>query len=254
MQTETTSFQDILENTERQKTHIQKTQDKPITATARNLTFGGLSIGGGLMFIMFATQIITGIAAVVLTAVVGIGGFYGIRFLKKMDPLIQQKTKNSAMKWMMEEARKNSIEQLQNLALSKAERLNTARESRNKMKALVMKMKDKIKPENEGSSNHTKKVEMLKRVQDACAQMSKNIDKGAKAHSDFVIKVQEYKDMDSFAEMAGEAMQMFSSSGAETLDEMLSLEAFDSIETDFNEAIISIESSAHDYAIDNEGK
>lgn len=246
-------FQEILENTEKQKILIRNEQDKPVTSTSRNLVFAGLSGVSALTFIMFATQIITGIAALVLTVGVAAGGFYGIRFLKKMDPLIRQKTKNAQMKWMMQEARKNSIEQLQNLAISKKQRLESARKSRDKMKALVQQMKDKINPKNAGTPNHTKKTEMLKKVEEACISMSNNIDKGANAYQEFKKKVQEYQDMDSFANLAGEAMAMFSSSGGRELEEMLSLEAFNSIELDFNEAIISIESSAHDYAVDNEG-
>lgn len=245
-------FSKILENTDRQKKLITQERDAPITTTARNLGFAGLSIAGLLLFILFASQIITGIAALVLTVGVAVSGFFGIRWLKTMDPLIRQKTKNTKLKWMMDEARKNAIYQLENLIIDKKQRLVNARLARNKMEALVQKMRDKINPKNKGSRNYEKKVVMLKKVEDANTKMESNIDKGANAFADFKIKVAEYKDMDSFAELAGAAMSMFSSSGGKELEDMLSLEAFDSIESNFNEAIISIENSAHDYEIDNE--
>ena len=251
--TKVIGFNEILENTEWQKQYIKKERDAPITATARNVGFAGFTLAGALVFILFASQIITGIAAFILTAATGIGGYIGIRWLKAMDPVIKQKTKNTRLKWLMEDARNNAIYQLENLIIDKKRRLENARSARDKMQALVQKLRDKINPKNKGNPNYEKKVLMLEKVETASDKMALNIDKGAKAFEDFKRKVYEYKDMDSFTSLAGEAMAMFSSTGGKELEEMLSLEAFDSIETNFNEAIISIENSAHDYEIDNEG-
>ena len=248
-----TTFQEILENTEKQKKLIREEQDKPITVSARNMTFAGLTVAGGLTFILFAGQIITGMAALLLTGAVTIGGFYGIRFLKSMDPLIRQKTKNAQMKWMMDEARRNSIEQLQNLALAKRQRLEDARTARNKMKAVVQKMRDKLDTSKDKNSSMYKKQEnMLKTVESACIKMAENIDRGAKATKQFEEKVEEYRNMDQMSDLFGQAMSMFDRSGTRHMEEMLSLTAFDSIEEDFNEAIISIDGLTHDMAIDGE--
>lgn len=249
-QTKEFSFTDVLQNTEKQKALIKEEQHKPITMTARNLTFAGLTVGGGLMFIMFATQIITGIAALVLTATVGIGGFLGIRFLKTMDPLIRQKTQNAKTKWMMEEARRNSIEQLQNLVLKRRGKLTDGRAARDKMKGFVQKISDGVDGADESSSMYKKQIKMLKTAEGACIKMSTNIDSIAKSNKLFEVKVEEFRKMDKMNEIFAEAMALFGSTVDDHIDEMLSLEAFDSIETDFNQAVISMDAIAHDMQID----
>ena len=56
--------------------------------------------------------------------------------------------------------------------------------------------------------------------------------------------------MEKFASGAAEAMALFTTSGDDKLEEILSMEAFGQIESDFNEALIEIENSASDMALD----
>ena len=249
--TQTASFSNILESNKNDLAKIEEFKNAPITTKARNLAFGGMMVGGFALFVLFAAQIITGMLALVVTVGAAAGTWYGLKFLRAMDPVIQQKTKNARLKWMVEEARKNAIFQLDNQVIVNKQRLGKARDARDKMNALVMKLERKIDPKNAGTPNHTRKTEMLNKVRTAYETMAANLDKGAKANNEFKQKVKEYKDMDSFTALAGEAMSMLGASGAKELEEMLSLAAFDSIETGFDSAVSAIEHAAADYANDN---
>ena len=244
------TFGQILESNKNEMTQIQEFKKAPISVKPRNIAFGGMVLGSGLLFILFASQIITGMFALILTVGTAVGGYYGLRFLKSMDPLIQQKTKNAKLKWMVREARKNAVYQLDNQIVLNKQRLSAARQARDKMGALVAQMESKINPANEGTPNYKRKVAMLQKVDNAYQQMRLNLDKGAKANEDFKKKVREYKDMDSFASLADEAMSLLGSSGAKELEEMLSLESFNEIEMNFNTAIVQIENSARDFEND----
>lgn len=246
-----TNFSSILDNNKSEMSRINEYRDKKVTATPRNLAFAGMSVFGLLLFIVFATQIITGVLAIILTAATAAGGFFGLRFLKAMDPLIQQKTKNAKLKWMVEEARKNATIQLDNQVLANKGRLINARIARDKMGALVEQLRAKINPANKGTPNYEKKTQLLKRVQASYEMMCDNLEKAGAKNEEFKVKVAEYKDMDAFATLAGEAMSFMGADGNKELEQMLSLESFNQIEGNFHQAIISIENSAADYAVDN---
>lgn len=250
METKVSTFSSIIEANKQKLNEIEQYRKAPISTKARNLAFGGLTIGTGVLFILFASQIITGMLALLLSLGVGVGGFFSLRFIKEMDPLIQQKTRNNRLKWMMNEARKHAIYQLDNQVLANKDRLTKARQARDKMKALILKMEGKINPANEGTPMYKRKTEALATVKDAYALMEANLEKGVQANQAFKQKVLEYKDMDTFATIAAEAMSLLGSSGSKDLEEMLSLTSFDSIETNFHEALVSIENSARDMALD----
>jgi len=111
---------------------------------------------------------------------------------------------------------------------------------------LVMGMKDKINRGDASSPAISKMRDILTKVEAAYETVLLNLDKAKVANEEFEQKVQEYKDLDSFSQMAGEAMSVFDSSSNAKLEEMLSLEAFKHIDSEFNTAIISIENSARD--------
>lgn len=239
-------FASILSGNKEKMAEITAYENKPVTATKRNLLFAGGTIVGLLILSLFVLQIIKGAIAFGVVAVVGVGAFFGLRFLKAADPLIRQKTKNYVLKQMVEEARKNAVIQLENQILTNRKRLEQGRDARNKMGGLVEKLKGKINPKNEGKPTYEKKVQMLERVQNAYNQICINMQKAKKADVAFAEKVAEYKDMDSFASIANEAMQMFSDSDNQGLEEMLSLAAFEHIEDEFNVALVEIENKTFD--------
>lgn len=245
-----TGFSNIMQDNSQALQKIDKLKNTKITSTPRNLIFGGLAVLGIFMTLVFAVQIITGMFALILTGVTLVGGFLGLRFLKTMDPVIRQKTKNLVMEKMVEEAQENAIYQLDNQVILNKDRLEHARNARNKMGALVQQLKGSIKSENKGKAIYERKMDMLVKVQLAYETMCSNLKAGAEANEVFKAKVNEYRDMNKFANIAGEAMALLGASGSKELEEMLSLEAFSAIDGNFNTAIISIENSANDMAID----
>ena len=248
--TEAFSTSTLLDSNKADRQAIKEYKNSPITGKTRNIVFAGMTVGVSLMFIMFAAQIITGVFALILTVGTAVGGYLGLRTLKTLDPLIQQKVKNAKLAWMIEEAQKNSIAQLNNTVLANAQKLANGREATIKVKAQLRALKGKLGTDTE-SANYKRKMETINTVETAYKQMVETVDRIALMDKEFKKKVQDYCDMKDFADAAGNIMKLISSNTDSELDEMLSLEAFDSIESEFNEAVSTIESAAHYAAIDN---
>lgn len=247
-----TGFQAVQANNNAKLQEIENFRNQPVSAKAQMIGFTAITISGLVVATVFALQIITGVFALAVTAATVGGLWYGIGFIKKADPLIQQKTKNFMLKKMVEEARKNAVSQLDNYVLSRQTKLTNSRGARDKMGNVVATMKTKISKLEEGSDARVQMDELLVRTETAYKSVCENIDNAGEALKTLNKKVQEYKDKDEIATLAGDAMAIFDNTTDGKLQEMLSLESFKSIDSAFNTAIISIENSARDMKIDNE--
>lgn len=245
-------FSSVLSENKKEMEKIDEFKNKPITTTTRNIIFGCTVTGTLLFFILFASQIITGVFALMFTVVFGVGALFGIRFLKMADPLIKQKIKNKILEEMVNEARKNASRQLDNQVIINRTRLEAARDARNKMGAAVKRLKSMINPENKGKPSYEKKMEMLVKVEEAYNQVKGMLERGAEANRQFEEKVTEYKDMERFASEVNSAMAYFKGSGGKQLEDILSLEAFTHIEEEFNYALVTIENQTSDMEFDAE--
>jgi len=228
---------------------LKKFENAPITSTQRNLIFGGLFIFTLAFMVMFASAILSGLAALIGVIVVGVVLFFGGRLMVAADPLIKQKTKNAVIKRMYQEAANNAIEQLSNQVLANVEKLKASREARDKMNALLKRMKSSLKPENIGKPIRIKKEETIKVIEAAYNTMCQNVDMAAEANKKFEQKVNDYREFNSFSELANEAMAYANKD--DKLSDMLSTHAFESIGMEFDSAIAKIENSAKDMALDN---
>ncbi|MDH5182289.1 MAG: hypothetical protein OEX12_00230 [Gammaproteobacteria bacterium] len=240
-------FSSILSNNRERMDEISTLKNSKVTGKARNVGFGIILIGILLMFIVFAAQIITGMFALVLTLVVSVGGFLGLRWLKTMDPLIRQKTLNMRLEKMIGEARERAMEQLQNQVMKNADRLANAKEAIIKVGALINKMESKINPADAGSAKHTKKLKMKAKIEEAHDAMKQNYVAAQDADLAFKAKVHEYREMDEFADIVSDAQSIMNSAADGELEELLSLEAFGQIETNFHTAVSSLEASALEF-------
>jgi biopolymer transport protein ExbB/TolQ len=258
MSTETTltgtvagGFAQILENNRQELAKIEKIRNKSISHWPRNLVFAAAFTAMVFVMGMFLMHIITGVLALGTLVFSGVAIFLVLRFLRAMDPLIQQKTKNFLVNKMADEARKNAVAQLDNQVIINTERLAVAREARNKMGAAVKSLQSKINEANAGKPSYERKKEILEQVEEAYEHIKTKLDLAAKANKQFEEKVKEYKDMESFAAQASEAMAIIKHSGDDQLENMLSLEAFNQIERDFNTAITDIENNVRDMTLDD---
>lgn len=238
------AFQDILENNKKRMADIKLFEEKPITAMKRNLVFVAGSVFGLFCIGMFASEVIKGGVAIFVSLVLGLVSYYIVRTLMASDELIRQKTKNYMLKKMVEEAKNNSIEQLDNQVLINAERLQEAKRTRDMMGALVKKLEGKINPKNKEKPTYAIKVKALKTIKDAYAYVCEDLVKAEKADQRFIEKVADHKDMEAFASIANQFNEMLSGSGIKGLEDMLSLAAFEQIEDDFNFAITAIENKS----------
>lgn len=245
-----TGFSGILKENNSTMEKIKNFEKAPISTKARNVGYGLFTVGALFVAGLFATTIISGIFALVVTGLFCVGSYFGLRFLKTLDPLIQQKTKNFKIDAMINEARTHAIAQLDNQVIENHNRLKSARVARDKMGALVEKLRGQINPANVGTPMYEKKTKMLDRVSSAYEKMKAGLELASSTNKEFEKKVYEYKQMDAFTNLANEALA-YSSSSDNKLDEMLSLAAFEQIETSFSTALISIENSADDMERDN---
>lgn len=227
---------------------IETFKNAPISVKAQKVTTGVVVVGGVVMASVFAMQIISGVAALVTLGVVGGAGYYATKVIKQADPFIQQKIKNKILEKMYEEASENAIMQLANQVIQNSAKLSDARKARDKMGAMVENLKSKVAKASEGNKPRMKKS--LEKISLAYESVKTNTEVAQKSFSIFEKKVEDYKEMDKFNKEAGAVLALFEKNGGDKLSEMLSLEAFDSIENDFNTALISIENSAHDANLD----
>lgn len=252
MSTASSEFAAIMENNRNELVRIEEFSKKTISGWPRNIAFLAISFALILIFGIFASQIITGTIALIVLVVTAVGLFFGLRFVKTMDPLIRQKTQNMLISKMTSEARRNAVAQLDNQVIKNTERLELARAARNRMGAAIESLRSQINEKNAGKPNYERKKEILTKVENAYEQVKIKLDRAAKANHAFSEKVKEYKEMESFAAQASEAMMFFKNTGDTQLEEMLSLEAFHQIESDFNTALIDIENSVRDISLNDE--
>lgn len=244
-----TGFTEVLTDNKERMGAIETYKNAPISRKAQMVTFGGLAIGGTVLASIFALQIISGMVALVAIGVVGVVGVFGIRALRQADPLIQQKLKNKILEAMYNEASKNAIIQLSNQVIINEQKLSNARKSRDKMGAMVKNLESKVATSSE--SNKPKMQKTLDALSAAYQSTIISVDRAQVSIKEFETKVNDFRELDRFNKEAGAVLAMFESSGNDKLNEMLSLESFSSIETEFNTAITSIENSAHDAELDS---
>lgn len=248
--TQNEGFDMLVKSGQNRIDEIEKFKNTSVSGAKRNIAFVGVSLCLLFLIGLFALQIISGIIAIIFTVVAGLGGIYGIKIVRQLDPVFQQKLKNKKLEMMVSEAKEKAIFQLDNQVLENQQRLVEARKARDAMGAQIAILKGQMDSSDKSSSNHARKRQILDRLELAYGQIKANVVKAAQANSNFENKVNEYKEMQRFADAASEVMQLFSSSGDDKLQDMLSLESFGQIETDFNSALIEIENSASDMTLD----
>ncbi|WP_339387892.1 hypothetical protein [Vibrio caribbeanicus] len=249
-QVKSLSFRSLVEQSNNQIAEIKKEQGAQITETARNIAFIAFCILGVFLIGFIAMQVIVGTIAMF----VGVGGmvimFYALRYLKMNDVHIKQKMRNRVIENMINEAKEHKIATLTNMVIDSKQRLENAREARDKMGGYVQKVKARVEQSDRSSSNYSRMAEMSQGVEDAYHVVRRSVEKAAVAHKSLASKVAEYKDMAEFSDMVNDAMT-YAKSNTDSLEEMLGMEAFAAIEQDFHEAMVMIENSVSDYEIDN---
>ncbi len=245
------SLGNLVEQSNNQIAEIKREQGAQITATARNIGFVVFGLLGLFLVGFIALQIIAGTIALL----VGLGGlafmFYALRYLTMNDKHIKQKMRNRVIANMIEEAKTHKVETLTNLVLDSKERLDGARQARDKMGGYVGKVNAKLAEADTSSPHYKRMVKMSEQVEQAYELVKKNVERAGQAHKRLSTKVQEYKEMAEFSDIVNDAMA-FAKSKTDTLEEMLGMEAFAQIDQDFQEAMVSIENSVADYELDND--
>lgn len=246
------SLSAIMDDNAQRLNSIKDMRNTKISTTPRNLAFMGMTVGSVLFLGMFALQIISGLVAGLFTIAVAVGGWYGIRALRQFDPMIRQKMRNKQIEMMIKEAQERSIEQLTNQVLENQANLKKARDTRDKMGAQVARLKSMLDKDTPGSATYDNKKKIFDKVNTAYEGIIANVEKAARQNAQFEKKVEEHREMHRFASEAGSILDLMSASADGKLNDILSLEAFASIEDEFNTTLIGIENTSRDMLVDSE--
>jgi hypothetical protein len=233
-------FQQVLADSQDKLKNIRVSRDLPVTATARNVVFGGVGVGLVLMAGMFVFQIVAGMFAIMTAVVFGGVSLLAIRHMRKLDPLIAQKVKNYVLEQQMKEAQENNIIQLQQIVLSRKNQLDAGLTARAEMGGHLNKLKMNLDKSDTGNSFYVQKQDMYLKVEKAFAHNKVMLQNATDSLKEFEAKVYHYKDMAEFSKIAGKAMAALDNNH---LDDMLSLEAFGTIETEFCTAMSQIDTT-----------
>ena len=122
-----------------------------MSGTKRNVASMGISLCLLCLIGMFAFQIISGISAIIFTVIAGLGGWYGIKIVRQLDPVFQQKLKNKKLEMMVSEAKEKAIFQLDNQVVENQQRLGDARKARDAMGAQIGMLQGQVDSSDQSS-------------------------------------------------------------------------------------------------------
>jgi len=239
-----TSLAEIEEQNNKNILAVKELSKVQITPLQRNIAIGTLGV------ISLGSISVMAISALTTTAALGgialIGGvfYYGISYLKKMDPIFRQKMIRYQQEAMEKEAKKHAVSYLESYLQYKEEQVIEAKRKRDKIGGIVRNLKGKINFDDKSPAT-LKKIEMYETLKKASDLNSEDVDRTIEQKNAFAKKLEEYKTMQEFTEEVGAAFEVIGEAN-EKLKERLSLAAFNQIDKDFNETMVSIENRAKD--------
>jgi len=219
----------------------------------RYLVFGGLVVGIGTIGILFASQIIHGTIALATAGIVGIAGYYGIKYLKNMDPYIQKKMANHKIKKLIEMAQKEKIETLENYALNIKQKLEYINELRKKIKSKILKYQTKISKAQ--ADNNQELVKLYNDLLNKLLQAQQSIETIYQKSIEYDKKLQNelkiLKEKQEFINETKEIINFLEDETGRYMDELLAQTASNEIENEFNDILSSLENISQDIEKDN---
>lgn len=235
-----TDFVSVINDSKQQIANIRKEKNTPVTTTGRNLAYAGLGLFTLFFVGMIAMQIIAGVFAIFATVVFGTLSFLILKHAKKLDPLIAQKTKNFVLEQQLKEAQKNNVVQLKNILLSRHNNLDEAYQARTELGGYLKKLKFKLDQTDKDDTYYSQKKSMYESVEKAFENNGKVLQQAKLSLQEFEKKVRSYESMSEFSAIAGKIAAALET---DNLEEMLSLEAFNSIETEYCNAMAALDTS-----------
>jgi len=210
----------------------------------RYLVFGGLLFGGTLLLSLFATQIISGSIALIVSGLTAVLGWYGIKVLKNLDPVIQKKLSNQKMKLLIEEAQSKKIETLSNYVLALDDYYNYSKNLKKKVSILINKYKDKLSDStDEYLTKEYQKI--LEKLELTLKSIDKIMSNSKDKKDAFQKQLKIAKEKMEFINDTKDIVSFLESEGSNSLDKMLVDESLNSLEKEFLEITGTIESIAN---------
>lgn len=230
----TTEFQEIKTSGTTAMQEVAQRRDaliaSPITNKARNIFFLAGILGLSLTFVLFAFQILAGLAAMVATCVVGVSLWLGSKHIGKLDAVVRQKAELAMLSTMIKTAQKNHVIQLKAAVLKKREKIAAARAKYVELRGQVEQLRIKANRAEKDDPYAQQKLEMYEKTNAATARYSKLITRMSDAADKFERQVNFYEDMAKTAAIASNIMEALADN---KLDDMLSMAAFEQIELEY---------------------
>ena len=229
---------------------LKEKANKTITSSKRNIIFG-IGIFVMIMFMgAFAMQIIAGIVALILVAVFVPFMIWGSYAIKKADPLIRQKINNEVLKRQIEEAQKNGLSQLRNSLIEDAQEITLLKEKKGdvngKIRQCQAESQKDLKEYGEESDTYKMSAGMVVVLEKAKGNLEKLIELRIKQAEEFEAKLKEAERKQELADIANEITDIVGADLSDKLDEMLDVQAFKSIESNYHDSIAHLENVLED--------
>lgn len=219
---------------------VKSLRDKPIKASTQFILAIGAFIFGLLALGLFILEIVKGILALILLVTTAVVGFVFIKAIYESGPAIQQKIRNRKMAMMMKEARVYAIEQLQNEVLRKTSILEDKKKNRDRLGAMVAKMKSTISQEPANSKIAEKMSTNLTSFEANYNKYCSYITQQKQVITQYEQEVANAKKLDEFNTVASEFMSLMTETTDSKLEEMLSVASFAAIEDAFEHNTIAM--------------
>jgi len=209
----------------------------------RWLIGGGIAIGSLFLASLAAAHIISGAIALGAAGLVLVGGYYGFKFIKTYDPLIQKKMQNHMMRKLLEEAQEKKIETLTSYVTYLDQYLQYTKTLRNKVDALIEKYKSKF---NTTTDDILKKeyMDLINKLSQSQVAIEKIIESSKNKKNEFERKLKIAREKYDFIKETKDILNFLQNSNK--LDELLVDESLNQLEKEFQEISVSIKNLSKD--------
>lgn len=227
------------------KSAITKLQNMDLSSTKpQTMVLAGMGVGAVLLSGMFITTIISGIFAIAVTGVAGIGGWFCLKNIKALEPAMRDKMRNKALEIMIKEAKKNSMQHLTNQVLQNTDETAEAGRALQKIQAMVMSLGDDLSKADPNRKSYVQKKKTYDAVAGAAVDMAQAYENVKAKNKEFEMEVEDHRSLAKFNDAAGDIAALIDQGNGKSLDDILNIEAFEAISDGFNESIVAIRHGA----------
>lgn len=196
-----------------------------------------------LLFLLFASQIITGVFAFILTAAACIGVPLAWKYIKSRESYYLEKWRLAELEDLITLTRENSITSLKRKVIDDANSIKRAEQAFVEVSAIKNNVVKYYRDFDKEHRLYQQVQDMYDGVLQAFDLFKQNLELSIQAHEDFKKEVEVYEKFDKFSRSVNNFMSLINKDNDE-LKKQLTLEAFDSIDENFNRSMAQMDQCA----------